>query len=53
MMEQGLKAGGTEQVATISDDFMYLRSIKDVDGYIWNIMYLDVDRFKSIKRPND
>ncbi len=50
MMENGLKAGGVEPVSTISEDFMFLRSIEDIDGYIWGIMYLDIVRFKSIKK---
>jgi hypothetical protein len=50
MMEDGLKAGGVEPVAVIREDFMYLRSIEDVDGYIWGIMCLDVKLFQIYKR---
>lgn len=50
MMENGIKAGGIEPVSSISEDFMYLRSIEDLDGYIWGLMYLDQEKFKSIKK---
>ena len=52
MIENGIKAGGVEPVTAINEDFMFLRSIEDVDGYIWGIMYLDTNRFKSLKKPN-
>ena len=50
--ENGIKAGALEPVSTIREDFMYLRSIEDLDGYMWGIMFLDVDRFVSIKKIN-
>jgi len=50
--ENGIKAGALEPVPTIREDFMYLRSIEDLDGYMWGIMFLDVDRFVSIKKIN-
>ena len=49
MMERGIKAGGVEPVSVINEDFMYLRSIEDLDGYIWGIMSLDIEKFKSTK----
>jgi predicted lactoylglutathione lyase len=51
MIENGIKAGGVEPVSVINVDFMFLRSIEDVDGYIWGIMYLDNNRFESLKIP--
>lgn len=50
VMENGIKAGGAEPVSAIKEDFMFLRSIEDIDGYLWGIMYLDIFRFKSIKK---
>ena len=47
MMENGLQAGGTEPVPVLSESFMYLRSIEDLDGHLWGIMFLDVEKFKS------
>ena len=52
MIENGIKAGGVEPVPAINEDFMFLRSIEDVDGYIWGIMYLDTNRFESLKTTN-
>ena len=48
--ENGIKAGALEPVPTTFEDFMYLRSIEDLDGYMWGIMFLDVDRFVAIKK---
>lgn len=50
MMEDGLKAGGVEPVTPIREDFMYLRSIEDVDGYVWGIMCLDDQLFQIYNR---
>ena len=49
IIENGIKSGGVEPVAAINADFMFLRSIEDLDGYIWGIMYLDHNKFKSLK----
>jgi hypothetical protein len=48
--ENGIKAGALEPIPAISEDFMYLRSIEDLDGYMWGIMFLDVERFVAIKK---
>ena len=49
LIESGLKAGGLEPIPTIDEGFMYLRSIEDLDGYLWGIMYLDEEKFKAFK----
>lgn len=49
LMDKGIKAGGLEPTSTINLEFMFLRSIEDLDGYMWGIMYLDQVKFKSIK----
>lgn len=49
MVEKGLKAGGKEPLAALTETFMYLRSIEDVDGYLWGIMCLDLEKFQSTK----
>ncbi len=49
MMEKGLISGGTETISSIDEGFMYLRSIEDMDGYIWGIMCLEIEKFRSIK----
>lgn len=52
MMQNGLEAGGHEPVPAILNNFMYLRSIEDPDGYIWGIMYLDIVSFANEKDKN-
>jgi len=47
MMNNGLSAGGVESVEVLREDFMYLQSIEDLDGYMWGIMCLDVENFKQ------
>jgi len=47
-----LPVESVEPVPAIKENFMFLRSIEDVDGYIWGIMYLDTNRFMSSKTPN-
>jgi predicted lactoylglutathione lyase len=49
IMDKGIKSGGQEPTSTINLDFVFLRSIEDLDGYIWGIMFLDQEKFKSIK----
>ena len=52
MMDHGLKAGGKEPVPAISEDFMYLRSLEDPDGYLWGILYLEHTKFNDFKKSN-
>lgn len=49
MIQSGIRSGGVEPVSAIKEDFMFLRSIEDLDGYMWGIMYLDTEKFKLIK----
>ena len=49
MMNNGLSAGGIESVEVLREDFMYLRSMEDFDGYMWGIMCLDVEKFRALK----
>lgn len=49
MMAMGINAGGFEPIPSINEGFMFLRSIEDMDGYVWGIMCLDVEKFKSLK----
>jgi predicted lactoylglutathione lyase len=47
IIENGLKAGGKEPVPMLDEGFMFLRSIEDLDGFTWGIMYLDMEKFKA------
>jgi uncharacterized protein len=49
IIESGLKAGGTTPMAMLDEGFMQVRSIEDLDGHVWNIIYLDIDTFKELK----
>ncbi len=50
MMENGMAAGGIEPVSVFREEFMFLRSIEDPDGYLWGIMHLELDRFIALKK---
>lgn len=49
IIEKGILAGGKEPVPMIKEEFMLLRSIEDLDGHIWEIIYLDMDKFRALK----
>ncbi|MBK8980818.1 MAG: glyoxalase/bleomycin resistance/extradiol dioxygenase family protein [Ignavibacteria bacterium] len=49
MVESGLKAGGTEPVPMKDHGFMQLRKLADPDGHTWDIIYLDLDKFRKVK----
>jgi len=49
IIENGLKAGGTEPKSLIDEGFMQVRTIEDFDGHTWGILYLDIETFKNIK----
>ncbi|MVS99152.1 VOC family protein [Devosia marina] len=45
--EAGLKAGGTEQRDPDDYGFMYSRAIADIDGHIWEYVWMDMTKFPS------
>ena len=47
IMENGLKAGGTESTPVIDEGFMQIRNIEDLDGHNWGVIYLDIEKFKQ------
>lgn len=49
IIESGLKAGGTEPMPMQDEGFMQVRSIEDLDGHTWGVIYLDLDKFKEFK----
>lgn len=49
IIENGIKAGGTESIQLIDNDFMLVRNIEDLDGHKWGIMCLDLERFIQMK----
>ena len=52
MVEAVIKLGATEPVPVLDEPFMYLRSVEDLDGHLWGIMYLDVEKFIIHSTPN-
>jgi uncharacterized protein len=47
IVENGLKAGGTESTKIIDEGFMQVRNIEDPDGHNWGIIYLDIEKFRK------
>ena len=50
IVERGLKAGGTEPNKPIDEGYMQIRTIVDLDGHTWGIIYLDLDKFSQQKK---
>jgi len=48
IVDNGVKAGGTEPTTTLDEGFMQIRNIEDLDGHQWGIIYLDIDKFKEM-----
>jgi len=47
IVESGLKAGGTEPFPMLDEGFMQLRKIADFDGHTWDIIYMDLRKFRK------
>lgn len=47
IVENGLKAGGTEPMPMTDYGFMQLRKIEDFDGHTWEIFFMDVTKFPA------
>jgi len=45
MMNNGLKAGGTEPHEMRDYGFMQQRSIEDFDGHTWEVFYMEISKF--------
>lgn len=45
--EAGLKAGGNEQRPAEDYGFMYSRAIADLDGHVWEYVWMDMSQFAS------
>ena len=45
IVDNGIKAGGTEQVELRDYGFMQQRTIEDFDGHTWEVFYMDVSKF--------
>lgn len=49
LIENGLKSGGIEPIEAKDYGFMKLRKIKDLEGHIWDVIYLDSEKFMKLK----
>jgi predicted lactoylglutathione lyase len=49
IIENGLNSGGTEPTPLIDEGFMQVRTIEDIDGHTWGIIYLDEIKYEEIK----
>ena len=49
IIERGLEAGGTEPHPIVDVEYMQVRTIEDLDGYSWGVIYLDLDEFRKLK----
>lgn len=49
MVEAALQAGGLEILPKIEETFMQVRTISDLDGHVWGIIYLDMIKFGAFK----
>lgn len=49
LIDNGLNAGGSEPIEPKDYGFMKLRKIKDLDGHIWDVIYLVSEKFKKLK----
>ena len=47
IVENGLKAGGTEPNEMRDYGFMQQRTIEDLDGHTWEIFYMDMTKFPT------
>ena len=44
-MDKGLKAGATEPKEAKDYGFMQQRSLEDLDGHLWEVLYMDLSKF--------
>jgi predicted lactoylglutathione lyase len=49
LAEKGLAAGGKESIPMIDEGFMQVRTLEDPDGHTWGLLYLDLEKFKSLR----
>lgn len=52
IIKNGLNSGGTEPTPMIEQGFMQVRTIEDLDGHTWGIIYLDEIKYEEFKGKN-
>lgn len=46
-MQKCIAEGATDLTQPQTMDFMYTRSFEDPDGHIWEVFYMDLEKFKT------
>lgn len=46
-MQRCVAEGGTDISQPQTMDFMYTRSFEDPDGHIWEVFYMDMEKYKT------
>lgn len=46
-MQKCINEGGTDISQPQTMDFMYTRSFEDPDGHIWEVFYMDMEKFQT------
>lgn len=47
IVDSALKAGGTEPIPMLDHGFMQLRRIEDFDGHTWDVIFIDMSKFRK------
>lgn len=47
IVDNAIKAGGKEPIPMIDEGFMQIRKIEDFDGHTWDIIYMDLSKFRK------
>lgn len=47
LVDRAVEAGGRDVRTEEAGDFMYGRSYADLDGHIWEIMWMDIDKARN------
>lgn len=46
IVTNAIQTGGKEVAPMIDEGFMQIRKIQDLDGHLWDIIFLDIEKFK-------
>jgi predicted lactoylglutathione lyase len=49
MVDAALQTGGSEIGPMIDEGFMQVRTISDLDGHVWGVIFLDMIKFSALK----
>jgi uncharacterized protein len=52
MMSKAIESGGSESRDPQDHGWMYGRSFEDIDGHIWEIIYMDESAIKNNEKPS-